>query len=653
MRPRIAIPIAFVVAALAPPAATAPPQAAARTIDDYRDFRALSIDLQGRFPTREELAAFERSDFDRDRWIDAHLGGAPYAQRITRVYMDVLRLEVNNAVVINPPATTLRRIPIMGPDGKLEYVYYRRGQRRVREATDGELCLTKDETGLEPVNNQPAKGTAIPVKKDVLDAATVLVKPWWLYRDYLQVDPTQQLGVQWTSPDPGYVVGDRLLKEPDGRATSQVRVCREEAMTLDTGTIYATGRAPPAKGAPLPAGRMRPLPLDDAYAKTHKGEKISCRDALATTMSVDCGCGIGLQYCLPGDSDNDQPSAFMLPSRVPLGVDTPMPLSLQTNSAWTKYWWTAEALGFIGKLLTDDRDFRDVLVAKDTVINGPLAQYYRSTAPASCCGRERTFGMNDETEPLFDPSRVPAALFPHDVGTWLVVSDRGAHASGILTMPVFLEKFASRRARAAVLYNAFLCKSFVSSNAELLPSTEPNLMVRPGCSSCHATLEPMAAYFSRVEETSAVYLPSKFFPSANPSCKLGKNGKTPGFCDGFYDPAFADTDKGVLRGAYAGMDHAEAGPAGLASEITRAPEFGSCAVQRVTGSLLGRALSPDDDALVRTLTDTFTQSGYHMRALVAAILRSDAYRKANNSHSPPPELPASLAPDDAVHGATR
>ena len=125
-----------------------------------------------------------------------------------------------------------------------------------------------------------------------------------------------------------------------------------------------------------------------------------------------------------------------------------------------------------------------------------------------------------------------------------------------------------------------------------------------------------------------------------------------GFCDAFYDPAFATADHGSLRGSYASVAHAEAGPAGLATEITSAPEFGSCTVQRVAGSLLGRSLSPDDDPLLASLTDSFTKSGFHMRGLVAAILRSDAYKKANNSHSPPSDAPpTSMAPNDGNHGA--
>ena len=46
------------------------------------------------------------------------------------------------------------------------------------------------------------------------------------------------------------------------------------------------------------------------------------------------------------------------------------------------------------------------------------------------------------------------------------------------------------------------------------------------------------------------------------------------------------------------------------------PEFAQCAVQRVTSSFLGRPTTPDDEALLASLTDAFVRSGYRMRALV-------------------------------------
>ncbi len=631
-------------------AAIASDARATRTLADYRDFRALSIDLQGRIPTRDEIAATERPDFDRDAWIEAHIGTPQYAARLTRVYMDLLRLEASNAVQVTPPATTLRRIQIVGPEKRPLYVYYRRGQRRAREATDGEFCLTKDETGLELTPGQAPKGAPIEVKKEVLDANTVVVRPWWLYRDYVQLTPTKRYGGEWTDFDPSYAPSDKLRKEADGSATTEVRVCREEAQTKDTGTIYATGRAPPPKGSTPPAPRLRPLPLDDAYAKAHKGEKISCRDGLAASMTIDCGCGVGLEHCAPGDSDANDPGAFVLPTHAPVGLDAALPSAEQSVSSWYKFWWTREAEQFLARLFADDRDFREVLTAKYTWINGPLAQYYRSTAPAGCCGRERAFGLLEDKEPLFGASAVPASLFVHDAGTWLFVPDRGPQASGILSMPVFLAKYASRRARAAALYSAFQCKSFVSSDTELVPSTEPNLMVRPGCSSCHATLEPLAAYFSRVEESTSVYLPPVNFPIKNPACKLQKNGKPAGFCDAFYDPTFSDQSAGTLRGAYASAENAESGMLGVARAVTSSPEFATCAVSRVTSSLIGRPLSSDDDALVQSLTSQFVKNGYRMKPLVVAILKSDAYRNVSNVRGEARALPAvPNAPNDEVH----
>jgi hypothetical protein len=88
-----------------------------------------------------------------------------------------------------------------------------------------------------------------------------------------------------------------------------------------------------------------------------------------------------------------------------------------------------------------------------------------------------------------------------------------------------------------------------------------------------------------------------------------------------------------LRGAYASPAHADAEPAGAAKAITAEPEFARCAVERVTSSFLGRAVTPDDAPLLTALTDTFTSNGFRMRALVAALVRSRAYATANNLSS--------------------
>ena len=628
-----------------------PPGGSARTLDDYRHFRITAIDLAGRMPTRDEVAAFERPGFDEDGWIEEQLAGPGYVERMTRIYMDLLRLEPN--VNFAPGPAQLFRQEIVGPEGKPVHVFYRAGQRRAREATDGEFCLAPDETGIVVRSGAQAIGTPKKVEKKTLEKYTTLVKPWWLYRDYLSVNPSLRLGQGWTDADPDYKLADGLLTDPDGRPTMEVRVCREEASTAETGHVYASGRTgdPKAGGAwgktaeakpriklvdgklpasTLPGGRLRPAPVDRPYATKHAGEAVACDTKMALDYAPDCGCGVGLGRCLPNDGPN-QGSAFFFPSHMPLGPGLPLDSAKQQAQRWFPYWWSREAVHFLDDLFASDRDFREILTGHRTFVNGPLAQFYRTIQRGNCCGPEATFGMTAETEPLFDPKNVPADLAPQDVGRWELVADRGPHAAGVLTLPMFLEKYASARARGAALYSAFLCKSFVADGkTELAPSTEPNLMVRPGCSTCHATLEPLAAYFARVEPGSFVFLPEASFPAHSTRCKKDRNGKMGGPCGTLYDVAFADDQGATLRSAYGSLAHADATPAGAAEEITRSPEFAACAVQRVTSSFLGRPTTPDDGPLLRALEDELVRSGYRMRPLVRALVHSAAYRRSNN-----------------------
>lgn len=154
------------------------PAGAVPTREAYRYFRALSIDLQGRMPTPEEIAAFERPGFDLDAWVDQRTSGPVFAERLRRVYMDRLRLEVgrNFGFVSNP--IILRRARVRDPSGNLVDVYFRRGQRRDRVETDGDFCLTAAETGLSISGNGQVTGTATNVPSAAWSARTVEVRPW-------------------------------------------------------------------------------------------------------------------------------------------------------------------------------------------------------------------------------------------------------------------------------------------------------------------------------------------------------------------------------------------------------------------------------------------------------------------------------------------
>jgi hypothetical protein len=606
--------------------------APAHGLEDYRQFRAIAIDLLGRMPNRSELAEFERPGFDLEAFIDKHLSDATYAKRMTRVYMDLLRLEPNLPLVGVP--YQLPRFELVGPDGPV-YIYWRPGQRRAREDTDAEFCLSSDDTGQIIRFNAPILGTPKKVSKEALDRATVVVKPWWLYRDYASPNPHERYGEDW-KPDRLYQPANSLLKEPDGKPTAEVRVCREEAQAAETGHVYASGRKPGQpwknpKPNDLPGGgRYRPPPVDPAYATAHKGDKLSCATRLALSTSADCGCGAGLERCLPYDGNGAGSVAFLVPNRDPLGADLPLDNLPQAAQRWFPFWWSQEAVHFLDALFAQDRDFREILTSRATFVNGPLAHYYSMIQKNNCCDAEVAYGMTEETEPLFDPSRVPAGLMPYDVSTWKPVPDRGPHAAGIATMPIFLEKFASARSRAAALTTTFLCHSFVAENAVLTPSTDPNLMERPGCSTCHGTLEPLAAYFTRIEPGGDTYLPPSLFPTRDAGCKKDAKGKISGSCNTFYDIAFADETGALLRSAYGSPEHADAAATGLAHDFAAKPEFASCAVDHVASSLLGRPTVDADAPLLQTLTQQFESSGYKMKAVVRGVLRSDAYRRANH-----------------------
>jgi hypothetical protein len=593
----------------------------ARTLPEYRYFRALSIDLVGRPATRDELAAFERTDFDLDAWLASHLVGQSYAERMRRVYMDLLRLEVGPAFQFVPPSLVLRRHEVLGPDGPT-FVYYRRGQRRAAAAIDGDFCFTSDETGLRIAPNAAPVGTPTTIARATFEARTVAVKPWWLYADYRGATPTDRYAPEWARRFPGFQLVPGLLVEPDGKTpTTEVRVCREETQIAESGTVYASGRPAPKRGDPTPAGRLTQPPVDSGFARAQRGRAVSCLSGTGFANSLDCGCGIGLDRCWPGAGFQNEPPAFVMALHAPLGEAAPFDAAPQPGSAWERQWWSEEAKHFLERIFVEDRDMREILTGRATMVNGPLAQFYRGMAGATCCGGGAEVGYTDPRE-LVERGAVPWSLVPTDTRTWMTISDRGPLAAGIMTMPIFLAKYGSRRARAHVVYSAFLCREFVAEAVTLAPSTEPDLTKRPGCATCHQKLEPMAAYFTRILESDWTYLPADPFPLSRPACAKTPNAS---LCRTLYDPAFAQ-----LRGAYASPPHAEAGPAGLAAEIVRSPEFAPCVVENIAGSLLGRPLAAEDAAWKAQLAATFVDGGYRARALVKAIVTSPRYRDAND-----------------------
>jgi len=598
---------------------------AAKTLADYRYFRALSIDLVGRPPLVDELAAYEQPDFVLDRWLDKQLASPEYAERITRVYLDLLRLEVPQSVLFHTASTDLQATHVLDPNGRDVTLYFRQAQRRRNAAIDGQVCFTEDESGLKVPHDAAAIGSPKPIPKALWDARTVLVKPWWLYADYRAKDPQDRASPDWVQRFGGFELMQELFVERDKTPMTAVRVCREEAQTAEQGKVFVTGRTN-VKG-PVPAGRLTRPPSDSRFAIANSGKLVSCITDNGVKSSAECGCGIGLERCLPSG-----PPGFMMPTEAPLGVREPFQKTARPAHLWMRTWWTEEASHFMARIFEDDRDVRELLTSRATTVNGPLALFYRTMSNSRCCGDVADLFGYTTPEPLFDPAAVPANVVVQDTTTWVTIADRGPHAAGLMTMPIFLLKYGTRRQRAHAVYSTFLCKDFVANNVKLQPSQEPDLTKRPGCATCHTRLEPLAAYFTRIPEGNWTYLPPALFPISLDRCKQDPKNMHSG-CKIYYDPAFTSTSHTVLRGAHASPHNADAGPQGLATEITSSPEFAPCVVKNVAESLLGRPLTAEDGAWQTAMAKTFVDGGFRMRALVRAIVTAPAYRDVNDQRS--------------------
>jgi len=639
-------------------AQAAPPRSL--TLEDYKYFRALSIDLLGRVPTRDELAAFEQPGFDLDKWIDAHLSGSDYTDRLTRIYSDLLRPQISNFRFNNLARAGLSMVTFLGTDGKLTRLYFRPSQVRTRvlatrtmlnadpnyklcaairdplrdpqyvnlncaqyekydNLVKANMCLNAEELGVRYGGSTaapmpfPALAGDTPMtpprksaEQGALNQYTTVVKPWWLYADYAAANPMDRYTpAAWAQRFPGYVPGGALLKEPDNTTdTVAIRVCNEELQTALAGAVDGKKNA---DGTQVMA---------------------SCLTGYGAASSSSCGCGPGLSWCLPAATFNTLfPSAAFISSRnVLLGVDDPTDQVGFTVFDWLSLWMSQEPIAFFDRLFGEDHDFREAVTGRWTQVNGPLAQFYRLAA------RTNLFDPDLGQSPLPTDANLPKDKLPMDVMRFTRVDDRGPNSAGILTQAWFNMKYATRRARAHAVYNTFLCRDFVAPpGLELSAAAEPDLTKRSGCAVCHHTLEPLAAYFARTVESDWTWLDSRFYPTQNPLCKkAGATAAIPAGCTIRYDNLFSSTTAGMLRGAYAAPDHADAGPAGLGSYLASQPEFAACAVQNVAQSFLGRDLRAEDAGLKQELAGVFTQSGFRMRPLVKALLQSQAYKSANN-----------------------
>ena len=322
---------------------------------------------------------------------------------------------------------------------------------------------------------------------------------------------------------------------------------------------------------------------------------VACNSSTAVLSSVECGCGVGLERCMPGGSTGFDPPAFTIPRSHPIGVESPTEVGDEAQSSWSRLWWGEEAQRYIDSLLLVE----DRRLSRDPHRQGHGHQratrpFLPRASPLELLRQRLRLRLLPARSLVRSRQSARGFLGVHDTAKWVRVEDRGAHASGLLTMPIFLTKFGSRRGRAHVLYSTFLCREFVAGDVKLEPSTEPNLMKRSGCNTCHVALEPLSAYFSRVKSPTGRTCRSELSHQDDHQVPERRSDEDVGHVQKLLRPRVHRQDADLLRGAYASEENANAGPAGIAQYLVTSKEFPGCIAQKVSESFLGRPVSTDD-----------------------------------------------------------
>ncbi|MBI5516727.1 MAG: hypothetical protein HY909_23280 [Deltaproteobacteria bacterium] len=341
----------------------------------------------------------------------------------------------------------------------------------------------------------------------------------------------------------------------------------------------------------------------DAQERTrslHNGEP--CRPGRYTENT--CGCGPEGRACTPSTGVLTEPS----------GTERRLRESLAD-----------EPLQLIADVVARGEDYSTVFVTRRSLADGPLTYLYREQAEVF-----ETLLLNAPAA----PEELPRATSWEDE-TWRPYL-RAEHHSGVLTMPVYLARFPTRRARVNRFRTAFLCRPFEADGptpaADDGCHREPDLSRRCGCQRCHAALEPLGAFFGRWAENGLNHLSAREYPAFDPACATCVAGVSCASRCTYYVTDPASPQRGMFEPLQyrtaAETANLDQGPAALVADAVAAGALQRCTVETLWRQLLRRP--PSENERRRTLPDLvarFEASGRNYRSLVRAVVTSPAYRR--------------------------
>lgn len=218
-------------------------------------------------------------------------------------------------------------------------------------------------------------------------------------------------------------------------------------------------------------------------------------------------------------------------------------------------------------------------------IDGAIAHFYR---------QKHHFDLNK----LHLPSQVIeiAETIPlTDTKFHLIYVDAGTEQAGILSAFGWLRRYEKNRTRANQLYQRLLCRQFTSQLPRIFPQDPGNLRVTPGCSGCHATLDPLADFYKSWGEGGELY----------------KSVNTP------------------VTSSFGG--HSGASLKDLGNIIRNDNAFATCTVEHAWDWLIGRGFYAEEAGIRSALTSYFITVGYSFKELIYAIATHPTFMDGQRS----------------------
>ena len=334
-------------------------------------------------------------------------------------------------------------------------------------------------------------------------------------------------------------------------------------------------------------------------------------DSYLTNGRKECGCGPNLEYCY-----------FGTVSRVVLAS-----LREQLNRS-------------VDDVAVNGQPYTDLLLGTKAYVNGPINQWRKTLS--NNLSLSRIYAVADSQEQLALKAFTDTSF--SQVNRGKLPNGTEFHA-GVTSLPAYLLKFQTGRARANRFRMDFMCESFVppatlTAEAGCKDNTT-ELTQRCYCQSCHKTLEPLAAYWGQFTEAGTTMMTDlAIFPRQRASCVGSGNA----FCQRFYVTVPGSDRAGALIPYQyaektsvdpyrkAAGDNIELGPRALAQQIINDGTFARCTAKRVFRYFVKRDMhiagaESEEAELLEQLSSGFEGSGYQLPWLVEQVVSLPQYRR--------------------------